>query len=410
MLQSKLKMSREAGLCHHTPSAARPRLSLSLSASGPILPAKRVSTSHCRATAAGAGAQASQSAATASQQQQPTSTTQSSTSLPEPTAPSQNQSVPEADSTAVADVTTLSQQQQEQQLRDAEADEFTEVMEAVEVVVVRQEPMQVLQTYSTAATTFLTTERVGQGISVGVIAVLLTTLGIAIMNAYKKANTPRAKRSQQVDRNLQLVEGLNEFLPSKRSALTQRIAKSLQSRAGCTPVEAFRKYLWYLLRERKFDQAAVDDMVHLKAMLSLTDAQTAEALRERAQRVYDKYGTLMLNTEGMTLEGVQRKSTCKNLLRKLLYLTENAMLLPQAASATGSSSEADTTVVDLRKIFGATEADLSDLRIVNLALEEVDLESVMDLPSAPDAAAAAESSADSTSDSLSSAPKPPSSQ
>lgn len=408
-------MSREAGLYYHTPSAARTRLSLSLPGSGPWLPAKRVSTSHCRATAAGPGAQASQSAAAAPQQQQPTSNTQSSPSLPEPTVPSQSQSAPEADSTAaVADVTTLSQQQQEQQLRDAEADEFTEVMEAVEVVVVRQEPMQVLQTYSTAATTFLTTERVGQGISVGVIAVLLTTLGIAIMNAYKKANTPRAKRSQQVDRNLQLVEGLNEYLPSKRSALTQRIAKSLQSRAGCTPVEAFRKYLWYLLRERKFDQAAVDDMVHLKAMLGLTDAQTAEALRERAQRVYDKYGTLMLNTEGMTLEGVQRKSTCKNLLRKLLYLTENAMLLPQqTAPVTGSSSEADATVVDLRKIFGATEADLSDLRIVNLALEEVDLESVMDLPSAPDAAAAAaaaDSSAQSASDSPASASKPPSSQ
>ncbi|MEW5317099.1 MAG: hypothetical protein WDW38_008427 [Sanguina aurantia] len=302
------------------------------------------------------------------------------------------QSTPEADSTAaVPDATAVSQQQQEQQQRDAEVEEYTEVMEAVEVVVPRQAPMQVLQTYSSAASTFLTTERVGQGISVGVIALLLTTLGIAIMNAYNKANTPRAKRAQLVDRNLQLVEGLNEYLPSKRSGLTQQKAQSLRNRAGCTPVEAFRKYLWYMLRERKFDQAAVDDMAHLKAMLSLTDAETAEAIRERAQRVYDKYGTLMLNTEGMTLEGVQRKSTCKNLLRKLLYLTESATLLPQRDAAAGSS-EAEAAVVDLRKIFGATEQDLSDLRIVNLALEEVDLESAMDLPAAPDAAAAAESS------------------
>ncbi len=29
-------------------------------------------------------------------------------------------------------------------------------------------------------------------------------------------------------------------------------------------MEVFRKYLWYVLRERKFDQGAVEDLVALK--------------------------------------------------------------------------------------------------------------------------------------------------
>ena len=44
-------------------------------------------------------------------------------------------------------------------------------------------------------------------------------------------------------------------------------------RTGFSPVEIFRKYMWYLLRERKFDQEAVADMIHLKHALGLRDDQ-----------------------------------------------------------------------------------------------------------------------------------------
>jgi hypothetical protein len=66
--------------------------------------------------------------------------------------------------------------------------------------------------------------------------------------------------------------------------------KKLQRASGFTAVEVFRKYLWYALRERKFDADAVSDMVALKGALGLGDGEVAEALRERAQRIYDKYG------------------------------------------------------------------------------------------------------------------------
>jgi hypothetical protein len=59
----------------------------------------------------------------------------------------------------------------------------------------------------------------------------------------------------------------------------------------------------------------------------------AEALQERAQRIYDKYGTLMLNVDGFTAEGVERKATCRALFSKLLYLTEHEPLVAQGSEA-----------------------------------------------------------------------------
>ena len=44
-------------------------------------------------------------------------------------------------------------------------------------------------------------------------------------------------------------------------------------RTGFSPTEAFRKYLWFALRERKFDQDAVDDLVQLKTALRLQDSE-----------------------------------------------------------------------------------------------------------------------------------------
>lgn len=40
--------------------------------------------------------------------------------------------------------------------------------------------------------------------------------------------------------------------------------QKLQRASGFSPVEMFRKYLWYLLRERKFDLGAVEDLVAIK--------------------------------------------------------------------------------------------------------------------------------------------------
>ena len=76
--------------------------------------------------------------------------------------------------------------------------------------------------------------------------------------------------------------------------------------AGFTNAELFRKYLWYFLRERQFDEVAVGDLVALKAALGLDDAAVAGALAERARRIYEQYGTVMVNLEGMSQVGAGR--------------------------------------------------------------------------------------------------------
>lgn len=52
----------------------------------------------------------------------------------------------------------------------------------------------------------------------------------------------------------------------------------------------------------------------------------------------------MLNTEGMTPQGIERKATCQNLFRKLLYLTEYEPLVRRAGGA--------EVATDLRKVRG----------------------------------------------------------
>lgn len=48
-------------------------------------------------------------------------------------------------------------------------------------------------------------------------------------------------------------------------------------------MEIYRKFLWFLLRERPFDTDAVQDLVALKRAAGLSDTEVAEAIRERAQ-------------------------------------------------------------------------------------------------------------------------------
>jgi len=253
----------------------------------------------------------------------------------------------------------------DQQLQDQAAVEEDEEVE-IEVTTETEVEIQPLTTQQRLQMVqeFITTTNPGRAVAVGTGALLGATLGMAIYRAYQKANTTRAKRKRQVDRNKALVEGVTSLLANNRAKLNKGSLQALRVMTGFTLVELFRKYLWYLLRERKFDQQAVDDMVALKEAAGLDDGQVADALEERAQRIYDKYGTLMVNTEGMTAAGIERKATCRNLFRKLLYLTETDKLVKQGGE--------EAARVDLRKIFGATNEDIEKLRIVSLY--DVDLE------------------------------------
>ena len=48
--------------------------------------------------------------------------------------------------------------------------------------------------------------------------------------------------------------------------------------------------------------------------------QVADALKERAERIYKQYGNVMMDVAGMSKAGIDRKATCRGLFSKLLYL------------------------------------------------------------------------------------------
>lgn len=70
-----------------------------------------------------------------------------------------------------------------------------------------------------------------------------------------------------------MVDEIRKFLPGNRAALTAGAMGRLRFQTGFSSVEVFRKYLWFLLRERTFDSQAVEDLVALKAALGLTDEE-----------------------------------------------------------------------------------------------------------------------------------------
>uniref|UniRef100_A0A383V399 Armadillo-like repeats domain-containing protein n=1 Tax=Tetradesmus obliquus TaxID=3088 RepID=A0A383V399_TETOB len=278
-----------------------------------------------------------------------------------------------ADAAAAAVPEAVAAAATSQQLQQQQVSEWTEEEVA---------PKTVQQRYNDTVH-FLTNTGTGKGISIAAGLFLGATFVIALYRTYQKYSSPRAQRKRMIDKNKLLVEELSAYLPDRRSELSAGVVRKLRGATGFSAVEVFRKYLWFLLRERKFDAAAVQDMVLLKGVLGLSDEQVAEALQERAARIYDKYGTLMLNVDGFTAEGVERKATCRALFSKLLYLTEHEPLVAQG-------SEAFKTT-DLRMIFGATDEDVEKLRIVSLYDMDIEaMESLMKGSSAADSAAQGE--------------------
>ena len=206
--------------------------------------------------------------------------------------------------------------------------------------------------------------------AIGIFGFLGITFVVAVVKTTAKGFTNQGKRSRTVNKNKLVIEELGKYLPNRRDGLSGSVIAGLRLRTGFSSVEIFRKYLWYLLRERKFDHDAVEDMVSLKRVLSLSEEDVANALKERASRIFEKYGTVMLDTSGLSSAGVERKATARSLFSKMLYLVEDDDIL----------EEQRRNEVDLRDVFGATEDDVARLRIASLY--EVDLEDALNLPAA----------------------------
>ncbi|KAL4434016.1 hypothetical protein ABPG75_000457 [Micractinium tetrahymenae] len=190
------------------------------------------------------------------------------------------------------------------------------------------------------------------GFKVAGISAAVFLGGTLLLTLWRMSRDPQRKRSKTINKNKLVVDTISKYLPGNRAGMSGASFALLKMQTGFSNVELFRKYLWFLLRERQYDEEALGDLVALKAALSLSDDEAAEALSERAERVYEKYGTVMVNMEGMTQAGIERKAASRNLFIKLLSLTEaRALLSAEAASK-----------VDLGRIFGVTPRDILTLR------------------------------------------------
>ncbi len=72
-------------------------------------------------------------------------------------------------------------------------------------------------------------------------------------------------------------------------------------RSGFSGTEIFRKYLWYLLRERSFDVDAVADMQQLKDSLGLTDDEVCARLPTSTRLYGSTVETTVLIRAGLHL-------------------------------------------------------------------------------------------------------------
>ncbi len=113
----------------------------------------------------------------------------------------------------------------------------------------------------------------------------------------------------------------------------------------------------------------MDDLVALRAALDLSDDDLAAAMKERAERVYAQFGTVMMDTSSMTNAGIERKATAKLLFSKMLYLLECEQLWTN-----GGESEAEERSEMLRDVFGASSDDVAKLRLASIHSSEIDLE------------------------------------
>lgn len=112
----------------------------------------------------------------------------------------------------------------------------------------------------------------------------------------------------------------------------------------------------------------MEDLVALRAALDLSDDDLAAAMKERAERVYAQFGTVMMDTNSMTNAGIERKATAKLLFSKMLYLLECDQLWTN-----GGESEADERSEMLRDVFGASSDDVAKLRLASIHTD-IDLE------------------------------------
>ncbi|KAH9543088.1 hypothetical protein CY35_13G043500 [Sphagnum magellanicum] len=168
--------------------------------------------------------------------------------------------------------------------------------------------------------------RVGDGQLPWLVAVPLGYLGItfviAVVRSWRKFNSSKERRKRQIGNNAYFCEALGEYLPEKREQLDHKKLQALANKCNFSLNDALRKYIRYALNERAFNPVLVADLIHLRKVSNLTDAEVAEVLNDVSRRIVKAKGPVVMNLQGFTEKGIKRKAAVQALFTKLLYLSE----------------------------------------------------------------------------------------
>ena len=129
-------------------------------------------------------------------------------------------------------------------------------------------------------------------------------------------------------------------------------------KTGFSGAELFRKYLWYALRERKFDPDTVADLIHLRQQLNLTDD---EARRQQGQvqglfRVRELHWLHTLEPVQPLVWHALRCDMC------LFHLAISAMTFWRCANEVVPDFAHHAPNADGRRVEGESEAHLRQVR------------------------------------------------
>ncbi|GLJ35527.1 hypothetical protein SUGI_0714310 [Cryptomeria japonica] len=187
---------------------------------------------------------------------------------------------------------------------------------------------------------------------------------IAVVKTIMKLNSPREKKRRLVNTNAMLCKTLDKLLESKPDELNYAALHRLMRKTGFGMEEILRKYIRYALNEKPFNPDLVASLIHLRKSSTLEDDKVSEVLNEVSRRIVKEKGPVVMDTEGFTEKGIQRKVAVQALFAKILYLAE----LDEFCSTARSS-------LSIKEIFGVTDEDADALRIETLS-EASDMDSL----------------------------------
>lgn len=196
------------------------------------------------------------------------------------------------------------------------------------------------------------------------LAYMGITFVIAVVKTIMKLKSPREKKRRLVNKNAMLCKTLDKLLESTSDELNNAALQRLMRKTGFDMEEILRKYIRYALNEKPFNPDLVANLIHLRKSSTLEDDRVSEVLNEVSRRIVKEKGPVVMDTEGFTGKGIQRKVAVQALFAKILYLAE----LDEFCSTARSS-------LSIKEIFGVTDEDADSLRIETLS-EASDMDSL----------------------------------